>query len=115
MSLNQGVNKVLLAGCLVGRPTWRHVDGTKCLCFQFVTKEMINKQGVANEHVERHFLRIPEQLEQQSGGILKDGAQLYIEGKISTLSSIDEDGIKRYDTAVVVTRYSLFNTVSATI
>jgi single-stranded DNA-binding protein len=104
---NQGVNKVILVGQVSDRPEWRIIAGSKCLCFQLITVEVFNRQGAAQEHFERHTIRVPEGVFQSEDPDVAEGTPLYIEGKITTTGKIDSEGIKRYDTAIIASKYSV--------
>jgi single-strand DNA-binding protein len=107
MFQNQGVNKVILVGHVHGKPQWKITGKEKCLCFQLITTESFNRNSTMQEHSEYHFLRIPEFVAGSVSGQLEEGVELYVEGKISTLASIDGKGIKRYDTSIVVSKFNV--------
>ncbi|TSD62901.1 single-stranded DNA-binding protein [Inquilinus sp. KBS0705] len=108
MFQNQGVNKVILVGHAYGWPQWKITGKEKHLCCQLITTEMFNRKGVMEEHTEYHFLRIPETLLGDLPAELEHAGELFIEGKLTTCGSIDADGIKRYDTTILVSKiYSM--------
>jgi single-stranded DNA-binding protein len=113
MIQNQGVNKVILVGYIHGRPEWRTIANSRCLCFQFLTIENINRQGAVHQHTEKHILRVPESIIENAGNDFREETELYVEGKINTCSSVDNTGIKRYDTTIIVGKYNVMAKTSA--
>jgi single-stranded DNA-binding protein len=111
MFQNQGVNKIILVGHVMGQPEWRTVAQCRSLYLQLLTIENINRQGAVQQHFENHFLRFPESVADFAVDDLQDGTPLYVEGKISTTQSIDAKGIKRYDTSIIVNKYSIVATM----
>lgn len=107
MFQNQGVNKIILVGHIHGKPEWHTIDKHRCLCFQLITVEEISRQGGVYEHYEHHFMRIPESIVENTGNYIEDGAQLYVEGKITTKPSVDNNGIKRYNTTIIAFKYTV--------
>ena len=113
MFKNQGVNKIILVGQIHGRPEWRTIAHGRCLCFQLITIEDINKLGATYQHTEIHSVRVPESVVENDGEHLQDGSELYIEGKITTSSNVDSSGIRRYDTTIMVSKYSVMAKTAA--
>ena len=106
MIQNQGVNKVILVGPIHNKPQWKVIGKENCLCFQLVTTESFSRNNAAQEHSEYHFVRIPEFVfRNNSADDIEEGFELYIEGRINTRSSIDGEGIKRYNTDIVVNKF----------
>jgi single-strand DNA-binding protein len=105
MLQSQGVNKVILVGDICGQPQLITTKQGDFLSFNLVTKECYNRNKSTEEHFEFHFVKIPashivtEQLE--------EGTQLYIEGRLNTVFSIDADGIRRYDTCILAIRFQV--------
>jgi single stranded DNA-binding protein len=106
MFQNSGINKVILVGRINGEPIIKTVNNERFVCFQLVTVESFFKQGTNQEHSEYHQIRVPEGFTGNNTAELQEGAEIYLEGKISTIPSVDSAGIRRYDTTVVVTKYS---------
>jgi single-stranded DNA-binding protein len=104
MIQNQGVNKVILLGRLHGKPEWKIINHEKCLQLQLVTIESFIKKGLERDHYEFHTLRFPDRIIDALAE-LQEGAELYVEGKISTVTSIDGSGTRRYDCGVIVSKY----------
>ena len=107
MLQNQGVNKAILVGHVYGQPQWEKTEKDNYLCFQMVTNESFNRNQVLQEHFEHHFIRIPEQLAGNIEAELEDGMELHIEGKVNTRVSVDGGGIKRYDTGIIASKFSI--------
>jgi single-strand DNA-binding protein len=104
---NSGINKVILVGLIHTDPRWETVRNERCLCFQLVTREAFNKQNLSQEHDEYHYIKFPESMAVNYSEELKKGAEIYLEGKINTQSSVDSSGIRRYDTSILVSRFQL--------
>jgi single-stranded DNA-binding protein len=107
MFRNQGVNKIILVGQIHGRPEWRTITYGRCLCFQLITIEDINKQGATYQHTEIHSIRVPESVIENGGEHFQDGVEVFVDGKITTMPSVDSRGVKRYDTAIIASKYSI--------
>jgi single-stranded DNA-binding protein len=107
MFRNQGVNKIILVGHIYGRPEWRTTAYGRCLCFQFITLEDINRQGTTYQHTEIHLVRVPEGIVENGGTHLQDGVEVFVDGKITTMPSVDSSGVKRYDTTIIASKYNI--------
>ena len=107
MFKNQGVNKIILVGQIHGRPEWRTIAYGRCLCFKLITIEDINKQGTTYQHSEIHSVRVPEIVVENGSEQFQDGVEVFIDGKITTMPSVDSSGIRRYDTTIIASKYSI--------
>ena len=96
---------MILVGNVCDQPQWTTTTQGKFLCFNFVTKESFNRNKSMEEHSEFHFVKMPatQVITEQ----LDEGTPLYIEGKLNTVPNIDADGIKRYDTCIIVVRFQV--------
>lgn len=99
-----GVNKVILVGNLGKDPELRYTPaGVAVTTFSLATSERYkDKQGAMQEKVEWHNIIAWRQLAEICGKYLHKGKQVYLEGKITTRSYDDRDGVKKYITEIVV-------------
>lgn len=98
-----GVNKVILLGNLGKDPEVRHLDTGRAVAnFPIATSETYkNRNGERVTNTEWHNIVLWTPLAEIAEKYLKKGNQVYIEGKITTRSYDDKDGIKKYITEVV--------------
>lgn len=97
-----GVNKVILIGNLGRDPELRRIsNGNSVASFPIATTERWNdKNGERQERTEWHNIVVWGKLADLANQYLKKGQPVYIEGKITTNSWEDKDGIKRYKTEI---------------
>ena len=97
------VNKVILVGNLGKDVDLRYTpDGTAVANFSLATSEKWkDKQGQQQKKTEWHNIVIWRQLAEICGKYLQKGSQVYLEGKITTRSYDDRDGVKKYFTEIV--------------
>lgn len=98
-----GVNKVILLGNLGKDPEVRHLENGRAVAnFSIATSEVYkNKQGDKVTNTEWHNVVLWTPLAEIAEKYLKKGNQVYIEGKMTTRSYDDKDGITRYIAEVV--------------
>lgn len=98
-----GVNKVILVGNLGKDPEVRHLDTGRAVAnFSMATSETYkNRNGERVTNTEWHNIVLWSPLAEIAEKYLKKGNQVYIEGKITTRSYDDKDGVKKYITEVV--------------
>lgn len=98
-----GVNKVILVGNLGKDPEIRHLDTGRAVAnFSMATSETYkNRNGERVTNTEWHNIVLWTPLAEIAEKYLKKGNQVYIEGKITTRSYDDKDGIKKYITEIV--------------
>jgi len=98
-----GVNKVILLGNLGKDPEVRHLESGRAVAnFSLATSETYkNREGEKVTHTEWHNVVLWGGLADIAGRFLKKGSQVYIEGKLTTRSYDDKDGVKKYATEVV--------------
>jgi single-strand DNA-binding protein len=108
MSSNNGINKVILIGHIYknGTPESQY-ESKKYFHFQFKTLESGSKKGEETSYVEYHEIKIPAHLLFDGNRFLDEGQLICIEGKLQTQKNIGTDGVKRYLTEIVVSRYDL--------
>jgi len=104
---NSGINKVFLVGHIGKEPRLHTLNEQEQLCFPLVTNEFIKKNGETIEHIEWHQIKIPLNIYQAANCKLAKGNLVYIEGKISTRSFVDDTGIKRYKSEILVNKLEL--------
>ena len=99
-----GINKVILVGNLGKDPEIRHLEsGASVANFSLATTETYKDRttGERKSITEWHNIVLWRGLAEVAEKYLKKGNQVYIEGKITTRSYEDKDGIKKYITEVV--------------
>lgn len=99
--MNDGINKVLLAGQITREPRWYNDNTERWLCFTLTTKETIFNQREDIEHQEHHQIKIPERCPTLKRFNFKQGDIVFVQGKLQTRSFIDDGNIKRYKTEVI--------------
>ena len=98
-----GVNKVILLGNLGRDPEVRHLDNGRAVAnFSIATSETYkNKQGERVTNTEWHNIVLWTPLAEIAEKYLKKGNQVYIEGKLTSRSYEDKEGVTKYITEVV--------------
>ncbi len=100
----RGVNKVILIGNLGADPELRYTpNGVAVATFNLATNERWpDKDGNFQEHTEWHRVVAWRKQAEIVGEYLKKGSQVYVEGKLRTRSWEDQNGVKRYQTEIIV-------------
>jgi single-strand DNA-binding protein len=98
-----GVNKVILVGNLGKDPEIRHLENGRAVTnFTLATSETYkNRNGEKVTNTEWHNVVLWSPLAEVANNYLKKGSQVYIEGKITTRSYEDKDGVRKYITEIV--------------
>jgi single-strand DNA-binding protein len=98
-----GVNKVILLGNLGRDPEVRHLENGRAVAnFSIATSETYkNKQGEKVTNTEWHNIVLWTPLAEIAEKYLKKGNQVYIEGKLTSRSYEDKEGVTKYITEVV--------------
>jgi single-strand DNA-binding protein len=98
-----GVNKVILIGHLGKDPEVRSIEGGKKVAnFTLATSESYkDKSGQRVEKTEWHNIAFWGAIADVIEKYLKKGSQIYVEGRISTRSYEDKEGVKKYFTEIV--------------
>lgn len=98
-----GVNKVILLGNLGRDPEVRHLENGRAVAnFSIATSETYkNRQGERVTNTEWHNVVLWTPLAEIAEKYLKKGNQVYIEGKLTSRSYEDKEGITKYITEVV--------------
>ena len=103
------VNKVILVGNLGRDPEVRSTqDGAKIVNLSIATSERWKDRntGEPREKTEWHRVVIfNENLGRVAEQYLRKGSNVYIEGQLQTRKWIDQQGVEKYTTEVVLQRY----------
>ncbi len=110
-----GVNKVILLGNLGKDPEVRKLEnGATVATFSIATSESYkDKNGEKITQTEWHNIVLWRGLAEIAEKFLKKGSQVYIEGKLTSRSYDDKDGVKRYVTEVVGREMTLLGAPSS--
>ncbi|MBM3918082.1 MAG: single-stranded DNA-binding protein [Sphingomonadales bacterium] len=98
-----GLNKVMLIGNLGKTPEIRVLDnGSRVATFPLATTETYkDREGVRQSKTEWHNVVMWRGLADLAERLLTKGAQVYIEGHLTTRKWEDKDGHQRFNTEVV--------------
>ena len=97
------VNKAIIVGNLGRDPETRYLpDGTAVTNISVATtdKWKDKNSGELKEATEWHRVNFFGRLAEVAGEYLKKGAQVYVEGKITTRKWTDKEGVERYSTEI---------------
>ena len=91
------LNKVFLIGRLGRDPEVRYMPNGEAVCnFSVATSETWNdRNGQRVERTEWHNITMYRRLAEIAGQYLKQGSQVYIEGKIKSRKYTDKNGVER--------------------
>lgn len=91
------LNKVILIGRLGRDPEVRYMPNGEAVCnFSVATSEKYtDKNGQRQEVSEWHNVTMYRKLAEIAGQYLKQGSQVYIEGKIKSRKYTDKNGVER--------------------
>lgn len=91
------LNKVILIGRLGRDPETRYMPNGEAVCnFSVATSEKYtDKNGQRQESTEWHNVTMYRKLAEIAGQYLKQGSQVYIEGKIKSRKYTDKNGVER--------------------
>lgn len=91
------LNKVILIGRLGRDPETRFMANGEAVCnFSVATSEKYtDKNGQRQEATEWHNVTMYRKLAEIAGQYLKQGSQVYIEGKIKSRKYADKNGVER--------------------
>lgn len=98
-----GVNKVILLGNLGKDPEVRKLENGKSVAnFSIATSETYkDKSGEKVTNTEWHNIVLWSPLAEIAERYVKKGNQIYIEGKLTTRSYEDKEGVTKYVTEIV--------------
>lgn len=105
------LNKAMLIGRLGKDPEVRYLEGNVAkAAFPLATSESYkDKSGQKVENTNWHNIVCWRGLAEIAEKYLKKGANVYIEGKITTRSWDDKDGNKRYTTEIVAENFIMLD------
>lgn len=91
------LNKVILIGRLGRDPETRYMPNGEAVCnFSVATSEKYtDKNGQRQEATEWHNVTMYRKLAEIAGQYLKQGSQVYIDGKIKSRKYTDKNGVER--------------------
>jgi len=96
------INKVILVGRLGKDPEVKYTpSGMQIAKFSIATSENVKRGDNWEEKTEWHNIVLFNKQAEFAGEYLKKGSLVYLEGKISTSSWDDENGVKKYRTEIV--------------
>lgn len=103
------VNKVILVGFLGRDPEIRYMsNGDTVANLNLATNESWkDRNGVKQTKTEWHRVTMYRKLADIAKSYLKQGSQIYIEGKIQTREYVDNNGIKRTITEVIASEMTM--------
>lgn len=101
---SKGVNKVIIVGNLGKDPDVKELDNGTITNISVATSESWKDKssGEVKEKTEWHRVVFFGKLAEIAGQYLKQGSQVYIEGKLVTRKWQDSDGNDKYSTEIVV-------------
>jgi single-strand DNA-binding protein len=103
------VNKVILIGNLGADPEVRSMqDGNKVVNLRIATSESWKDRasGERKERTEWHRVVIfNERLAEVAERYLRKGSKVYVEGQLQTRKWTDQQGVEKYTTEVVLSRF----------
>ncbi len=105
---SRGVNKVILVGNLGKDPEVKYTaNGSAIANLSIATSESWKdkQSGERKEKTEWHRVSIFGKLAEIAGEYLREGSQVYLEGKLQTRKWQDQSGQDRYSTEVVLQGY----------
>ncbi len=110
----KGLNKVMLIGHLGKDPELKYTEkGTAYCNFSIATDESYkDENGNKVERTEWHNIVVWKKLAEICHQYLKKGSKIYCEGKLQT-DSYEKDGIKRYNTKIVMTDMAMLDSKGA--
>ena len=108
------VNKVILVGFVGKNPETRVMqEGNSVTNFSLATTEKYkDKTGEQKSISEWHKISCFGKLSEITSLYVKKGSQLYIEGKITTRSWKDANGVQKYSTEIKADKIEFLNRVS---
>ena len=98
------LNKVIIIGRLGRAPEVRYMPNGEAVCnFSVATSEKYtDKNGQRQEATEWHNVTMYRKLAEIAGEYLKQGSQVYLEGKIQSRKYQGKDGVERTAYDIIV-------------
>lgn len=105
------LNKVILIGRLGRDPETRFMPNGEAVCnFSVATSEKYtDKNGQRQEATEWHNVTMYRKLAEIAGQYLKQGSQVYIEGKIKSRKYTDKNGVERTDYDIIANEMKMLS------
>jgi len=101
--MSRSVNKVILIGNLTREPEVRYTpQGNAVASFVVATNREWNVDGVKKEAADFHNVVAWNKLAELCGQLLTKGTKVYVEGRLQTRDWLDNTGVKKYKTEVVI-------------
>jgi len=96
------VNKVFLIGNLGKDPEVKYTpSGVQIAKFSLATSERVKRNEAWEEKTDWHNIVLFARKAEYAGEYLKKGMTVFIDGKISTRSWDDENGVRKYITEII--------------
>jgi len=96
------LNKIMLIGNLGKDPEVKYTpSGVNIARFSLATSDKVKKGDYWEDKTEWHNIVLFGKLAENAGNYLKKGLTVYIEGRISTNSWEDDNGVKKYRTEIL--------------
>lgn len=100
---SRSVNKVILLGNLTRDPELRYTpQGAAVASFGLATNREWVADGAKKEVADFHNVVAWNKLAELCAQLLSKGSKVYVEGRLQTRDWVNEDGVKRYKTEVVI-------------
>ncbi len=100
---SRSVNKVILVGNLTRDPELRYTpQGTAVASFVVATNREWKTDTETKQVADFHSVVAWNKLAEICGQLLKKGTKVYVEGRLQTRDWVDNTGIKKYKTEVVI-------------
>jgi len=100
---SRSVNKVILVGNLTKAPELRYTpQGSAVASFGVATNREWLSDGVKKEAADFHNVVAWNKLAELCAQLLTKGSKVYVEGRLQTRDWVNEDGVKRYKTEVII-------------
>ncbi len=100
---SRSVNKVILVGNLTRDPEVRYTpQGTAVASFVVATNREWKTDSETKQVADFHSVVAWNKLAEICGQLLKKGTKVYVEGRLQTRDWVDNTGVKKYKTEVVI-------------
>jgi len=112
--MRNGINKVTLVGNVGDDPRVSEKEGEAFVAhFPLATSERYkDKNGEEVDKTEWHRVTVWNKQAEVIKKYLKKGDPLYVEGKITTSSYEDKEGVKRYSTDIICNNFLFLSTAN---
>ncbi|OGY89790.1 MAG: hypothetical protein A3B30_01150 [Candidatus Komeilibacteria bacterium RIFCSPLOWO2_01_FULL_52_15] len=109
------LNKVMIIGNVVRDPDIRTTPSGQSVASFSVATNLVwkNKEGQRQQKAEFHNVVAWRRLGEIVGQFVKKGGKIYIEGRLSTRSWDDQNGIKRFRTEIIADNIILLDKAGA--